>query len=373
MGNDPGTKTVTAASAPVRGAAREGLALVWVFPLPDKAGISLDRAEGRAELVLGRDSACDVVLDGNEVSRRHAALRWTESGVALHDLDSRNGIRLDGRGVAQGLLAAGGVVRVGGWIGVVTAKPGAVAEIAPGLYGGATLAQAVAPLRQAAPSDLPIVLEGETGTGKEVVARAIHAWSGRRGPFLAVNCAALPEALAESELFGYRKGAFTGADKASPGALPRRRRRARCCSTRSSDLPLALQAKLLRVLEQREVQPLGETRPVPIDVRIIVAGQQSLLRRVAGRPFSRRSAGAAGRDDRAAAAPASQAGGRRAALLAAAAQPGRRSARAGGRRRSGRAPLSVRLAVQRARAGAAGAPPAGVARGREDAARRAPA
>ena len=276
MGNDPGTKTVTAASAPVRGAAREGLALVWVFPLPDKAGISLDCAEGRAELVLGRDSACDVVLDGNEVSRRHAALRWTESGVALHDLDSRNGIRLDGRGVAQGLLAAGGVVRVGGWIGVVTAKPGAVAEIAPGLYGGATLAQAVAPLRQAAPSDLPIVLEGETGTGKEVVARAIHAWSGRRGPFLAVNCAALPEALAEGELFGYRKGAFTGADKASPGVF-RGAEAGTLLLDEVSDLPLALQAKLLRVLEQREVQPLGETRPVPIDVRIIVAGQQSLL------------------------------------------------------------------------------------------------
>jgi DNA-binding NtrC family response regulator len=277
MGNDPGTKTVTAARAPARGAAREGLALVWVFPLPDSPAIPLDRApEGAAELVLGRDSACDVVLEGNDISRRHAALRWTEAGAALHDLGSRNGIRLNGRGVAQGLLADGTVVRVGGWIGVVTAKPGAVAEIAPGLYGGAALAQAVAPLRQAAPSDLPIVLEGETGTGKEVVARAIHAWSGRRGPFLAVNCAALPEALAEGELFGYRKGAFTGADKASPGVF-RGAEAGTLLLDEVSDLPLALQAKLLRVLEQREVQPLGETRPVPIDVRIIVAGQQSLL------------------------------------------------------------------------------------------------
>jgi DNA-binding NtrC family response regulator len=277
MGNDPGTKTVTAASAPVRGAAREGLALVWVFPLPDQKGIALGRApDGRSELVLGRDPACDVVLDGNDVSRRHAALRWTDAGAALHDLGSRNGIRIDGAGVSQGVLSAGRVVRVGGWIGVVTANPGAVVEIAPGLYGGATLAQAVAPLRQAAPSDLPIVLEGETGTGKEVVARAIHAWSGRRGPFLAVNCAALPETLAEGELFGYRKGAFTGADKASPGVF-RDAQAGTLLLDEVSDLPLGLQAKLLRVLEQREVQPLGETRPVPIDVRIIVAGQQALL------------------------------------------------------------------------------------------------
>src|SRR3954451_3917305 len=138
MGNDPGTKTVTAASAPVRGAAREGLALVWVFPLPDQEGIALGRApDGRSELVLGRDPACDVVLDGNDVSRRHAALRWTDAGVALHDLGSRNGIRIDGVGISQGVLAAGRVVRVGGWIGVVTASPGAVVEIAPGLYGGA--------------------------------------------------------------------------------------------------------------------------------------------------------------------------------------------------------------------------------------------
>jgi DNA-binding NtrC family response regulator len=277
MANDPGTKTVTAAPEPVRGAARDGLALVWMFPLPDQAFVSLHRsgAEG-SELVIGRDRACDVVLEGNDVSRRHAALRWTEPGATLHDLGSRNGIRINGRAVAQGLLAAGAVVRVGGWIGVVTASPGAVAEIAPGLYGGATLAEAVAPLRQAAPSDLPIVLEGETGTGKEVVARALHAWSGRRGPFLAVNCAALPEALAEGELFGYRKGAFTGADKASPGVF-RGAEAGTLLLDEVSDLPLALQAKLLRVLEQREVLPLGETRPVAIDVRIVVAGQQSLL------------------------------------------------------------------------------------------------
>src|SRR6187549_2818904 len=279
MATDPGTKTVTTAGAPVRGAGRDGLALVWVFPLPDQPAIPLDqRADDAAELIIGRDAACDVVLEGGDISRRHAALRWAGpgDGAALHDLGSRNGIRINGRAVADGVLAGGDVVRVGGWIGVVTAQPGALAEIAPGLHGGATLAKAVAPLRQAAPSDLPIVLEGETGTGKEVVARAIHAWSGRRGPFVALNCAALPESLAEGELFGYRKGAFTGADRASPGVF-RSADGGTLLLDEVSDLSLALQAKLLRVLEQREVQPLGETRPVPIDVRIVVAGQLSLL------------------------------------------------------------------------------------------------
>src|SRR4030095_9748311 len=75
----------------------------------------------------------------------------------------------------------------------------------------------VEPLRKAATSDLPVIIEGETGTGKEGIARATHLWSGRKGPVIAVNCAALPETLADGELFGYRKGAFTSADRANPG------------------------------------------------------------------------------------------------------------------------------------------------------------
>jgi transcriptional regulator with PAS, ATPase and Fis domain len=96
---------------------------------------------------------------------------------------------------------------------------------------------------------------------------------------LAVNCAALPEGLAEAELFGYRRGAFTGADRASPGFF-RSAEGGTLLLDEVSDLPLPIQAKLLRVLEQREVQPLGEVRPVAVDVRLIVAGQQSLARAV---------------------------------------------------------------------------------------------
>jgi transcriptional regulator with PAS, ATPase and Fis domain len=205
------------------------------------------------------------------------------AGASITDLGSRNGVQVNGRRVAVAELQPRDVVRIGGWVGIVTTPPGDFQEIAPGLWGSAAMEAALAPLRQVAASDLPIVLEGETGTGKEVFAGALHRWSGRGGPLVAVNCAALPEALAEGELFGYRRGAFTGADRSSPGFF-RAAEGGTLLLDEISDLPMGLQAKLLRVLEQREVQPLGEPRAVPIDVRVVVAGQQSLAAAVrAGR------------------------------------------------------------------------------------------
>jgi transcriptional regulator with PAS, ATPase and Fis domain len=174
------------------------------------------------------------------------------------------------------LLENGDVLRIGTWIAVLTQASGNFQEIAPNVWGSDTLQNALAPLRLAAPTDLPIVLEGETGTGKEVVARAVHLWSRRPGPFVGVNCAALPEALAEGELFGYRKGAFTGAERNSPGYF-RSAEGGTLLLDEVSDLPLTVQGKLLRVLEEREVQPLGEIRSIPIDVRIVVASQTSLM------------------------------------------------------------------------------------------------
>jgi len=271
------TVTVTQASASRPTAIPGTLALTWLFPLTLEPPTDLT-AGGDEDVVIGRDATCGVRLQGNDVSRRHAALRRErpDGGVMIVDLGSRNGIRVNGKVTPLAALHEGDVVGVGGWIGVVTAAPGAFREIASDLWGGAALQAALAPLQLAARSDLPIVIEGETGTGKEVVSRSLHAWSGRTGPLVAVNCAALPEGLAEGELFGYRRGAFTGADRASPGYF-RSADGGTLLLDEVSDLPLALQAKLLRVLEERAVQPLGETRPVPIDVRIVVAGQQSLM------------------------------------------------------------------------------------------------
>jgi transcriptional regulator of acetoin/glycerol metabolism len=277
MGEEAGNTTVTEQSAPRHGVGAQDLALVWLFPRTGLPPVAL-HAPGDFELTLGRDPACAVRLDGNDVSRRHAIIKRIAPDPipVIADLNSRNGVRVNGRAVSSTQLGRGDVVRVGGWVGVVATAPGEFGEIGPGLWGGAVLRAAVAPLHQAAQSSLTIILEGETGTGKEIVARSVHAWGGRPGPLVAVNCAALPEALAEGELFGYRRGAFTGADRASPGFF-RSASGGTLLLDEVSDLPLPLQAKLLRVLQEGEVQPLGETRPVPVDVRIVVASQQPLM------------------------------------------------------------------------------------------------
>jgi two-component system response regulator FlrC len=135
-----------------------------------------------------------------------------------------------------------------------------------------------------AASEIPVLLEGPTGSGKEVFARFIHRMSARApGPFIAVNCAAMPEAMLEGLLFGHRKGAFTGAGDAREG-LFRAADGGTLLLDEIGELPLALQAKLLRVLQEGEVLPLGATKPVKIDVRIVAATNRTLCEEVgAGR------------------------------------------------------------------------------------------
>jgi transcriptional regulator of acetoin/glycerol metabolism len=281
---DAASTTDTEAAAAFAGEKAPALTLVFLCPQPSRPPFPLDWSDPEPRFI-GREETSAVCLAGTDVSRRHASLqRGADGQLTLVDLESRNGTLVNGAPIRVKRVGLGDVVRLGGWVGVVADAPEPVSELAPGLFGGGVLRRAIAPLATAAPSDLPIVLEGETGTGKEVVARAIHTWSGRLGPFVAVNCAALPQGLAEAELFGYRRGAFTGADRASLGFF-RAADGGTLLLDEISELPLALQAKLLRVLEQREVQPLGEPRPVPIDVRVVVAGQESLLEAVRERRF----------------------------------------------------------------------------------------
>ncbi|HEX5100489.1 MAG TPA: FHA domain-containing protein, partial [Polyangiaceae bacterium] len=216
MRSAEGNTTITEMDSRPLGARRgANLELVWVFPLATAPAVQLAGTEPRV-VSIGREEGSDVKLSGDGVSRKHATVRWGvgETPPVIEDQGSRNGVRVNGRLVSSAEVAPGDVVRLGGWVGVVTDAPGPFQEVAPGLFGGAALAAAIEPLRAAAPSDLPVVLEGETGTGKEIVARTLHGFSGRSGQMLAVNCAALPEGLAEAELFGYRRGAFTGADRA---------------------------------------------------------------------------------------------------------------------------------------------------------------
>jgi len=284
----PGGNHTTVPDSTARSTLRPNaiFAVRWLYPAPDGP---LTSWVGE-RTVLGRGDDCQTVLAGSGISRYHAEMMRMGPVALVRDLGSMNGLFVNGRRVKEAPLEPGDVVRLGEWVGVaVELEPGDTAPatygtIAPGLIGGNVLRAAVEPALRAARSDLPIIVEGETGTGKEVVARAVHEASGRTGAFLAVNCAALPEHLAEAELFGYRRGAFTGADRASPGHF-RAAQHGTLLLDEICDLALSLQAKVLRVLEQREVVPLGESQPVPIDVRIVVAAQESLEKAVADRRF----------------------------------------------------------------------------------------
>lgn len=168
------------------------------------------------------------------------------------------------------------------------ARPALLAAAAHGGWPIAGDAQSLALLTLAeriSASDIPVLLEGPTGTGKEVLSRFVHRLSPRaEGPFVAVNCAAMPEAMLEALLFGHRKGAFTGAAEAGEG-LFRAADKGTLLLDEIGELPLALQAKLLRALQEGEVLPLGATRPLKVDVRIIAATNRDLAAEAAAGRF----------------------------------------------------------------------------------------
>jgi DNA-binding NtrC family response regulator len=157
---------------------------------------------------------------------------------------------------------------------------------APRIIGeDAKLRQVSQQLHRAAATDTTVLLEGESGTGKELFARALHVLSPRAdGPFVAINCAAIPENLLETELFGYEKGAFTGAGQRKPGRFELAHR-GTLFLDEIGDLPLALQAKILRALEEKRFERVGGTQSLHVDVRVVAATNRNLKQRVAERQF----------------------------------------------------------------------------------------
>jgi transcriptional regulator with GAF, ATPase, and Fis domain len=257
------------------------------LPLP----LSICRAEGPA-----RGGA--LPLGDPFLSARHALIL---PGDVLRDEESRNGTFVNGRRVREHPLQDGDLIEVGHSLLCYRVVPGAMAALLAGpelprLGPTATLCLEVAALAQdlqrIAPSDQPVLLLGETGSGKEVMAEVVHRLSGRGGPLLAVDCGAIPEALFESVLLGHRRGAFTGASEERIGEIVRADG-GTLFLDEIGNLPVGCQPKLLRVLETRRVVPVGGTRGREVDVRLIAATNEDitgagsgfrpdLLRRLAG-------------------------------------------------------------------------------------------
>ncbi len=171
------------------------------------------------------------------------------------------------------------MVRLVGRIAELSAlRPAAAAPVAlEGIVGGADSMRTVFDVvRRVAPRDASILIEGESGTGKELVARAVHGLSGREGAFVAISCAALPETLLESELFGHERGAFTDAKERKIGKFERADGGTVFIDD-VDDVPLSMQPKLLRVLQEREVERLGGQKPVPVNVRVVAATKVDLM------------------------------------------------------------------------------------------------
>lgn len=225
-------------------------------------------------LCVGRGDGAELAVRDPRVSRRHAIFEWDElaSGPVVADLSSRNGTYVDGRRVPRARLRAGSVVRMGDTCLVVdrVIKDGSATGNSAMVGSSAAVRTTRASVEKVAPTSLMVLVTGETGTGKEVVASQVHFHSGRSGAFVPVNCAAVPEALAESTFFGHLRGAFTGAADRRDGCFVQAHG-GTLFLDEVGELPAAMQAKLLRVLEDFEVTPVGSDRSRRVDVRIVAA------------------------------------------------------------------------------------------------------
>ena len=232
-----------------------------------------------------------LVIPDTEVSRVHAAAEYDEGDDAwsIVDRGSRNGIYVDGVKTTRARLADGSVVRLGRSLLVLSEchmRSGESLEPeSPALRGhGLAMQRIRGEIALVAPRNVPVLVLGETGVGKERVAEEVHRLSGRKGAFIAVNCASIPENLAESELFGHASGAFTGAKEKSDGLFV-----AADGGTLFLDevgeLPQPIQAKLLRALATGEVRAVGKSEARKVDVRIVAATHRDVSGAVAAQSF----------------------------------------------------------------------------------------
>jgi transcriptional regulator with GAF, ATPase, and Fis domain len=266
-----------------------------IRPRPRRAhGVALELDGGQRVVLpeertiyVGAGPDVDVPIDDPFISTRHATLRVARQGVVVEDLGSKNGTWVDGVTVERAWARLGAVIRFGRVSVRVVAGLPPVALVndelpeGPVVGSSASFREVLRTLERAARVRSPVLLRGETGTGKELAARVVHRGSERRNqPFVAINCGAIPEALAESELFGHVRGAFTGAHRDRQGAFLRADG-GTLLLDEVAELPPLIQTKLLRVLETGRVLPVGAEQEQTVDVRIVAATHRDLEAMVA--------------------------------------------------------------------------------------------
>lgn len=235
----------------------------------------------RSEITVGNSEACDIRIDDPYVSPLHAEFRLENGGegYSVRDLTSRNGVFLNGVRVKWAPLPVTGVLRMGrSMLTWSNQEPESEILEEGWVVADPAMRELVESVRTIAKSPLPVLLLGETGTGKDVLARMIHHWGPRAsGPFVPVNGALTGGTLAESELFGHKKGAFTGAEAARLGAL-RSAHGGTLFLDEVADVPVSTQVKLLRALESGEVKALGADRAEGSAFRLVTATSRNLER-----------------------------------------------------------------------------------------------
>lgn len=238
-------------------------------------------------LRIGKSKDNDFVLDDETVSRFHCEIIREPRGFLLRDKKSTNGTLLDGAEVREAFLRPGAIVTVGKvelkvrtYSERVEVLPSEKRSFGEAVGESLPMREVFGLLERLAPSDVSVLLGGETGTGKDTLARAIHAESQRsKAPFVIVDCASVVPSLIESELFGHEKGAFSGATARRTGAFELAHG-GTLFLDEVGELPLDLQPKLLRVLEQRSLRRVGGNREIKVDIRVVAASKRNLLAEV---------------------------------------------------------------------------------------------
>lgn len=234
-------------------------------------------------MTIGSQGDNQCILNDPTVSRHHAVIDETGEGYIVRDLGSTNGTHLNGIPIKEAYLEYGAIIGLGNTrLQFVPLQerveiPPSEEEYFGDVFGGSLeMRRTFTMLKKIAPSDVTVTIEGETGTGKELVARAIHSHSQRaKGPFVVIDCGSISKNLVESELFGHEKGAFTGATQTRSGAFEMADG-GTIFIDEIGELGLEMQPKLLRVLEQREVRRVGGSEVFNVNVRVVTATNRDL-------------------------------------------------------------------------------------------------